>query len=138
MTRNITLLSLFTCMLSLAANSYAMHLNLTLGDDIIANKDRISYAYEVFYKTGGSDINEQHMQMALDGIYLDKTQEAISGLSAMLASITPVDCITGQHSTLNFGYVKADGTKVSTASCQNIQARMEMNVVLTEAGCVVS
>lgn len=138
MTRNITLLSLFTCMLLLAANSYAMHFTLNLSDDIIANKDRISIAYDLYSRNGAGDVNEQHDQMALEKIYLDKTQEAISGLNTMIASITPIDSMTGTHSTMSFGYVKADGTKVSPASCQNIQARMEMNVMLSEAGCVAS
>ncbi len=138
MTRNTTLLAVFTGMFLLTANCYAMHFNLNLGDDITANKDRISVAYNVYYKNGGFDVEERNMQWGLDGVYLDKTQQALEAVNSMLADITPIDSINGTHSTMSFGYVKADGTKVSPASCQNIQARMEMNIALTEAGCVVN
>ena len=138
MTRKLTLLSVFTTMLFLAANSYAMHFTLNLGDDITANKDSISFAYDLYSRNGGSDVNEEHHKMTLEGIYLDKTQEAIRALSSLLADITPIDSMSGMHSTMSFGYVKADGTKVAPASCLNIQARMEMNVLLNEAGCIVS
>lgn len=121
--------------LLLTANSYAMHVSLTLSDDIIANKDRVSYAYDVNYKNGGADVEVRNMHMTVEGIYLEKTKEAINALSSMLADITPIDGSTGQHSTLSFGYVKADGTKVWPSSCQNIPAKMEMNLVMNETGC---
>lgn len=123
----------------LATNSFAMQINLNLANDITTNKDKVNIAFDVYYITSGSadtHILDQHMK--IDGMPAVRVPELMTGLNSMLGNATPVDSIDGQHSQFTLGYIKADGTSVTPASCQNIIARPTLSIELSEAGCIVS
>lgn len=131
------LASLAACLLT--ANAFAMQINVRLANDIIANNDALNIAFDVYYvKINSPDTHIMDQHMKADGIPSVHVPELLKGLSSMFAGANPVDGIHGEHSQFTLGYIKADGTSVTPATCQNILARPVLNIELSEAGCTVS
>lgn len=123
----------------LATNSFAMQINLNLANDIKANNDKLNIAFDVYYTSiNSTDTNILDQHMNIGGMPSDKVSELMKGLNSMFAGANPVDSINGQHSQFTLGYIKADGTTVTPATCQNIAARPILNIELSEAGCIIS
>ncbi len=136
MKRKLAMITLLTNMLLMSHQSYAFNINVTLGDDIIKNHNKLNFAYNLFYKDNPADVFVQNQSMSVDGLPQDVFGKMITNMNKAYASITPIDSMTGAHSTISLGYIKADGSKVIPPSCENIQAKMVMTILLNEAGCV--
>lgn len=137
MIRKLTLLSLFTSTMLLAANTYAMHMNVILGDDIISNKDIISFTYATYYKDQHGKTTEESNSVMTADLATDKFQNFIHAMNGAWANENPT-ATNGEYTAFTFGYIKADGTKALPVSCQLIPAKIEMNITFNEAGCVIS
>lgn len=120
----------------LSGTSYAMQLNVNVGDDIKNNRDKLSFSYDLYYNV--STLSQQHTSNKMSGISAEMVSSFIERLENVFSDIQPVDSIDGKHSEIAFGYKKNDGTEVYPASCQNIIAKPIMNVLFSETGCVVN
>ena len=119
----------------LMSRSYAMQLNVSLGDDIKNNKDKISVAYDIYYNV--TDASQKHIAQQASGIPIEKFTIFTALFNDAYVDVQPVDSLDGNHSHMTFGYIK-DGLEIFPSSCQNIVAKPIMNVQLDENGCIVN
>lgn len=107
---------------------------VTLGDDIIANNDLISFSYSKFHQQGGSVIEISSSKLVVEGIFLENFPLFLEKLNSSLASTVPVKGAS-DYTAFSLGYIK-NGTKVWPANCQNIRLKLENSVNFNESGCI--
>lgn len=121
-----------TATLSLfAINANALGVNITLGNDIVSNKDKLNVSYDIYYHGGSVSQQIKGTTQKVFALWLQ-------AFNRENKDIVPVD-FQGKHSQISLGYRKNE-QDVYPASCQNMRLTNvdRLNIILTENGCAVN
>lgn len=125
----------------LSTAAFATQINLTVGNDLVTAKDTLNINRDFFTGTGFSSgsVNVEESQLSLTAVPLDYVPVLMSHLNESLQNKTIVDQPElGHISTLTLGYRK-DGKDIYPINCKiNVAGKNVINIVINEAGCVVS
>lgn len=113
----------------------AMNINIMVADELINNQVELSFSYDLYYNS--SLIGESHTSGLYSGIDMRNLARFSRFINQSLAEIEPVNSMTGKNSTLTVSYHTKNGAEIFPASCNNIIAKTNMAITISEQGCLL-